>query len=136
MRTYSELIKLKTFRERYEYLKLNGSVGEETFGIDRYLNQKFYRSDEWRNIRNKIIIRDNGCDLADPERPLDGRVYIHHMNPITVVDVIHHSDFLVNPDYLVCCSYDTHQAIHFGNEDNLFFELVERKPYDTCPWRK
>lgn len=136
MRTYSELIKLNTFRERYEYLKLNGSVGEETFGIDRYLNQKFYRSDEWRNIRNKIIIRDNGCDLADPERPLDGRVYIHHMNPITVVDVIHHSDFLVNPDYLVCCSYDTHQAIHFGNEDNLFFELVERKPYDTCPWRK
>lgn len=136
MRTYSELIKLNTFRERYEYLKLNGSVGKETFGIDRYLNQKFYRSDEWRNIRNEIIIRDNGCDLADSERPLDGRVYIHHMNPITVVDVIHHSDFLVNPDYLVCCSYDTHQAIHFGNEDNLFFELVERKPYDTCPWRK
>lgn len=135
MRTYSELMKLPTFQERYEYLKLGGIVGKETFGTQRYLNQKFYRSEAWKRLRNHIILRDNGCDLAIPDRELFQRVYIHHMNPITADDILEHSDYVMDPEFLICCSYDTHQAIHYGDEKLLYFDLVERKPFDTCPWR-
>lgn len=135
MRTYSELITIPTFKERYEYLKLSAAVGEETFGFERYLNQQFYRSKEWRQLRNRIIVRDNGCDLGIRDREIVKRVYIHHMNPIGTDDIIHCSDYLTNPEYLICCSFDTHQAIHYGTEDLLLQDLVERAPNDTCPWK-
>lgn len=135
IRTYSELIKYPSFIERFRYLKLDGRVGEDTFGYDRYLNQKFYRSSEWKHIRNLVITRDFGCDLAHQDFEIPGMILIHHMNPITKDDVIEHSDFLLNPEYLVCVSYDTHQAIHYGDESLLVHELPVRKPNDTCPWR-
>ena len=135
MKTYSDLMKLSTFEDSYKYLKLGGIVGKETFGTQRYLNQKFYTSDEWKRIRNHVILRDNGCDLAVPGRELYQRIYIHHLNPITPDDILQHSDCVIDPEFLICCSYNTHQAIHYGDESLLFFDLVERKPFDTCPWR-
>lgn len=136
IRTYSELMRLPTFEERFRYLKLDGLVGKDTFGFDRYLNQEFYRSKEWKEIRDFVIVRDNGCDLGMDGYEIVGRIYIHHMNPITVNDIVHSSDFLLNPDYLICVSHNTHNAVHYGDEDLLVTAPVERRKNDTCPWRR
>lgn len=136
IRTYSELIRLPTFEERYKYLQLKGSVGIDTFGFDRYLNQKFYKSKEWKRIRDYVIIRDNGCDLGIADREIDRRVIIHHMNPIDPKDIQNVSDFLLNPEYLITTTHSTHNAIHYGDEQLLVKEPVIRKPNDTCPWRR
>lgn len=136
IRTYSELIRLPTFEERYKYLKLNGRVGEDTFGFDRYLNQNFYRSNEWRRIRNQIIVRDQGCDLGMPDREIGGKILIHHLNPIAVKDILLQTEFLLNPEYLICVSHSTHNAIHYGNENFLLTMPVERTKNDTCPWKR
>lgn len=133
IRTYRELSKLKTFKERYEYLRLGAIVGESTFGFDRFLNQKFYRSKEWRRTRDKIIIRDNGCDLGLEGYEIRDRIYIHHMNPVAVDD-LDDWDKILNPDYLICASLDTHNAIHFGDESLLPKTPIERKPGDTKLW--
>ncbi len=135
IRTYSELSKLKTFEERYRYLRLNGKVGEETFGFDRWLNQRFYKDPEWLSIRDKVIIRDNGCDLGIKDRKITGRIIVHHMNPITKEDILRRSDFLLNPDYLICTVKNTHDAIHYGDDSLLINEFVERSRNDTCPWK-
>lgn len=135
LKTYSELIQLKTFKERFEYLKLSGNVGEETFGFDRYLNQKFYSSKEWKDLRNYIIARDKGCDLGTPNREIYDKVLIHHMNPINTKDIINRTDILLNPEYLITISNRTHNAIHYGNE-SLIEEPVDRFENDTCPWKK
>lgn len=134
---YSELMKLDTFEERYRYLKLNGKVGEDTFGSSRYLNQGFYSSNEWRKFRREIIIRDNGCDLAIEGReiPKGARLFIHHINPISPEDLYENTDLLMDPENVICCSYNTHQAIHFGDESLLSLDIVERRPNDTIPWR-
>ena len=136
IRTYSDLIQLPTFEERFRYLQLNSSVGKETFGFDRYLNQNFYRSAEWKRIRDKVIIRDNGCDLGIEDRLIYGRVIIHHMNPVTDRDIIDLTSFLLNPEYLICVSHNTHNAIHYGNEDLLMKGPVIRTKNDTCPWKQ
>ena len=136
IRTYSELKALPTFEERYNYLRLSGSVGKDTFGFDRYLNQIFYRSDRWKAVRNEVIIRDNGCDLGMPDREIYGKVIIHHMNPITIEDIERDSDFLLNPEFLIATTHDTHNAIHYGDSSGLIMLPVERKPFDTCPWRQ
>ena len=136
IRTYSELITLGTFEERFRYLKLTACVGDETFGFDRYLNQQFYHSAEWKSLRNEIIIRDNACDLGILDRELNKRIIIHHMNPITKNDLIHQTDYLLNPEYLICVSHKTHQAIHYGDESVLDDGVVERSKNDTCPWRR
>ena len=135
MRTYSELITIPDFKERFLYLKLGGKVGEETFGYDRYLNQIFYRSPEWKRVRREVIIRDLGCDLGIEDRPLGSRIYVHHINPIKLKDINNRNLEILDPEFLICCSYDTHQAIHYGSEYLLLADPVERKPYDTCPWR-
>lgn len=136
IKTYSELITLPTFKERYQYLRLTGRVGEDTFGFDRYLNQKFYRSAEWRRIRDQVIIRDNGCDLGMEDRMIPGKILIHHMNPITEKDIVHMTDALLNPEYLICVSHNTHNAIHYGDEGLLIPELTVRTKNDTCPWKR
>ena len=136
IRTYSELIQLPTFEERYRYLRLGGRVGEDTFGFDRYLNQLFYKSDEWLALRDEIIIRDNGCDLGIKGREIYGRILIHHMNPITVNDILNRTEYLLNPEYLICTVKNTHDAIHYGNEESLILVPRERTKNDTCPWRK
>ena len=135
IRTYSELIRLPTFEERFEYLRLDRLVGKDTFGFDRYLNQLFYESNEWKAIRNYIITRDSGCDLAIPELEILGRIYIHHINPLTKEDILDKTEYLLNPEYLVCTSFDTHQAIHYGNMDRLPKGPIIRTKNDTCPWR-
>lgn len=135
IRTYSELITLSTFKERYEYLKLDGRVGEDTFGWDRYLNQIFYKSKEWNRIRDQVIFRDLGCDLALEGFEIHGRILIHHMNPISKSDILDRSEFLLNPEYLICTTKATHDAIHYGNLDSLHNEPVIRTKNDTCPWR-
>lgn len=135
IRTYSELSQLTTFKERFRYLQLNGSVGTETFGFDRYVNQNFYRSREWKRIRDQIIVRDNGCDLGVEGYEIHGRIYIHHMNPILRKDIIDQTEFLLNPDYLICTTHMTHNAIHYGDENLLMTEPVERTKNDTCPWK-
>lgn len=136
IRTYSELIRISTFEERFHYLKLNGVIGTDTFGFDRYLNQLFYKSDEWKSLRNEIIIRDNGCDLGVEGYEIYSRILIHHMNPITIDDILEHSDFLLNPEYLITTRLSTHNAVHYGDEKLLNKALVERRPNDTCPWRR
>ena len=136
IKTYSELITLPTFEERYEYLRIGGRVGEETFGFDRYLNQIFYKSKEWLSIRDQVIARDNGCDLGIPGREIHRRILIHHMNPITVEDILNRSDFLLNPEYLICTVKNTHDAIHYGDENLLNKDPIERTKNDTCPWRR
>lgn len=136
IRTYSELRKLKTFEERFDYLKLNGNVGEKTFGFDRYLNQIFYNSIEWKSIRDDIIIRDLGCDLGIKGYEIFDGILIHHMNPISKHDIETHSELLLNPEYLISTTSLTHKAIHYSNQDILVKPLVIRKPNDTCPWRK
>ena len=135
-RTYSELIKLPTFKERFNYLQLGGSVGKETFGFDRYINQKFYKSREWKQIRDYVITRDNGCDLAAEGYDIHGRIYIHHMNPILAKDIVDQSEFLLDPEYLISVTHNTHNAIHYGDEGLLITEPIERTPNDTCPWTR
>lgn len=136
IRTYSELIKLPTFEERYQYLRLTGQVGKETFGFDRVFNQKFYNSTEWKRVRDYVIIRDNGCDLGIAGRDIYGSILIHHMNPISLDDIRHSTDILLNPEYLISTAHITHNAIHYGDEKLLSREPIERSKNDTCPWRK
>lgn len=133
--SYSELITIPTFEERFEYLSLNGRVGDATFGFDRYLNQEFYKSKEWQRIRDFVIIRDNGCDLAFSGREIYERIIIHHLNPLTKEDVIQHTRKLLDPENLVCTIKQTHDAIHYGYKNLLMKNPVERKINDTCPWR-
>lgn len=135
MKTYSELILLPTFKERFEYLKLSGVVGRDTFGFDRYLNQQFYRTSEWKKVRDAVIIRDNGCDLGVEGYEIHDRIIIHHLNPITANDVIKHSDWIVDPNQLICTSFRTHNAIHYGDISLIDKQPTIRKPNDTCPWR-
>ena len=135
IRTYSELITIPTFEERFEYLQLKGSVGKDTFGYDRYLNQVLYRSPEWKRLRNQIIIRDGGCDLACDGYDIYNKVLIHHLNPITVEDVLSRSRKVFDPDNLVCVSHNTHNAIHYGDVDLLVTGPIIRTKNDTCPWR-
>lgn len=136
IRTYSELIAIPTFEERFKYLQLNGNIGDETFGYDRMFNQRFYSSLEWKRLRDEIIFRDNGCDLGILDRRIMGKILIHHMNPIMLEDIQKSSEFLLNPEYLICTSFETHNAIHYGDENLLFKAPIERTKYDTCPWRQ
>ena len=135
IKTYSELITIPTFEERFEYLQLKGSVGKDTFGYDRHLNQVLYRSPEWKRLRNQIIIRDCGCDLACEGYDIHSKVLIHHLNPITVEDVLARSRKVFDPDNLVCVSHNTHNAIHYGDVDLLVTGPIIRIKNDTCPWR-
>lgn len=137
MRTYSELKKLKTFEERFRYLKLNGRIGIETFGFDRYLNQVFYTSPEWRNLRNHILARDNGGDMGLLDYPINGRILVHHMNPICAEDIVDRNADILNPEYLISVGHDTHNAIHYGDESLLRTKvLIERYPGDTDSWER
>ena len=137
IRTYTELSKLQSFEDRFRYLKLDGVIGEETFGFDRYLNQNFYKSYEWKAIRNAVIMRDMGCDLGAEGHEIFGRILIHHMNPITMRDILDRSEIALDPEYLITVSHETHNAIHYGDESILHrYDIVERKPNDHCPWRK
>lgn len=135
IRTYSELSKLKTFKERYKYLRLDGVVGVDTFGFDRYLNQIFYRSMEWKSVRDFVIVRDNGCDLGIKGHEIYGKILIHHMNPISVEDILKRSDLLLNPEYLISTILTTHNAIHYGDGSFFDTEPVIRTRNDTCPWK-
>lgn len=136
LRTYSELCQLQTYKERFEYLRLaDGRVGEDTFGFDRYLNQQFYRSQAWKRLRDELIIRDNGCDLGVEGYNIYGRVIIHHMNPITRDDILNQTDYLMNPEFLICTTHNTHNAIHYSDESLLVLDPIERTKNDTCPWK-
>ena len=134
IRSYSELKKLKTFDERFEYLRLKGDVGRSTFGFDRYVNQKFYTSYEWKRIRNLIILRDDGCDLGIPGYEIHGAILIHHINPMIVDDIIHGEDWIFNQEYLITTTQKTHNAIHYGNYSNLPKVVTTRNPKDTKLW--
>jgi len=137
IRTYTKLITLPTFFERFQYLKLSGDVGVDTFGYDRYLNQQFYKSATWRQLRNHVITRDMGCDLAHPDFEIPGSIIVHHLNPISKSDVLEHSDYLLDPEFLVCVSDNTHRAIHYGDESLILdSEPIIRTPHDTSPWRR
>lgn len=135
MRTYSALCQLNTFEDRFNFLKLGGSVGRETFGFERYLNQRFYQSTEWLSVRDYVITRDLGCDLGCDGFEIVGRIVVHHMNPISVSDIVDVTDFLLDPEFLISCRESTHRAIHFGDLDQLLRGPVVRKPNDTCPWK-
>lgn len=135
-RSYDELRTIQTFRERFEYLKLHGRVGMDTFGADRYLNQILYRSSEWRRLRDYIIVRDNACDLGMDGYPIKGSILIHHINPITKDDVLNRNPIIFDQNNLICVSMMTHNAIHYGDESLLYSEIVERKPNDTTPWKQ
>lgn len=135
MKTYSQLITIQTFEDRFHYLKLSGKVGEETFGFDRYYNQCFYRSREWKDIRNYVIARDGGCDLAIPDREIHGQIFIHHMNPIGIRDIQDATEYLLNPEYLISVSKRTHDAIHYGDESILLSSIpIVRVAGDTKLW--
>lgn len=136
LRTYSELSRLQTFRERFEYLRLDGIVGVETFGFDRYLNQVFYNSDEWKTVRKTVIIRDNGCDLGMYGYDIHGKIIVHHMNPFSIDDVLHRKEELLDPEFLISTVLNTHNAIHYGDESLLPSAPIVRTRNDTCPWRK
>ena len=135
IKSYSELLTLKTFNERYRYLRLGGTVGSDTFGFDRYLNQMFYRSLDWKRIRDEVIIRDNGCDLGIVGYEIYGKIIIHHMNPISMQDIKAGSDVLLDPEYLITTTQNTHNAIHYGDISLLSQEPIRRSKNDTCPWR-
>ena len=135
IKTYSELITIPTFEERFEYLKLDGQVGVETFGFNRYLNQAFYKSDEWLSTRDYVITRDNGCDLGMEGYEIYGRILIHHINPITKDDIIQRSRILLDPENLITTVKRTHDAIHYGDSNLLMRAPIERRKNDTCPWR-
>ena len=136
IKCYSELIQIPDYQERFEYLKLAGQIGESTFGFDRWLNQNFYRSAEWKRVREQVIIRDFGCDLAHRDYPIGGQILIHHMNPIELADITEKSSEILNPNYLVCVSKTTHNAIHYGDAELLPKPPIERRANDTCPWRR
>ena len=133
-KSYTELSKLKTFEERFNYLKLNSKIGSTTFGYDRYLNQVFYKSQKWRQVRDEVIIRDNGCDLGIDGYQINDKIIIHHMNPISLEELESGSNDIYNPEYLICVSDTTHNAIHFGNDNILEKTIIERKPGDTKLW--
>lgn len=135
IKRYSELALLPTFEERFRYLALFGSVGVATFGFDRCLNQALYNSEEWKRARREVILRDDGCDLAIPDREIFGRAIVHHMNPITEQDIIERNPDIFNPEYLITVSIDTHNAIHYSDETILQLIPPPRKLNDTCPWR-
>ena len=134
-RTYSELKKFSSLRDRFEYLKLSGEVGKATFGFDRYLNQALYRSSAWKKVRDFVIVRDNGCDLGIDGEDIYDSIVVHHMNPITVEQVEEHDDSIFDPEFLICCRSATHNAIHFSDEKLLPKDLITRRPNDTCPWK-
>ena len=134
-RSYLECMQLLTFQERYRYLQIGGLVGKETFGFDRYLNQMLYRTPEWKRFRRDMIVRDNGCDLGCEGYEIYGNVLVHHINPITVEDVINRNPCIFDPNNVICTSLNTHNAIHYGDETLLITEPVVRKPNDTCPWK-
>ena len=137
LRCYSDLIQYSTFEDRLHYLELHGVVGEDTFGFDRYINQKFYKSPEWRRVRDFVIVRDNGCDLGVNGYDIGDRIIVHHMNPLTLDDISNSSDFLLNPEYLICASKETHDIIHYGFSSDRYSkskEPVDRKPGDTKLW--
>lgn len=136
IRTYSDVLMLPTFEERFEYLKLVGSVGLETFGYERYLNQSFYRSKEWKRVRDYVIVRDGACDLAHPDYTLYTDIVVHHLNPITMEMIRDGSEFLLDPEYLITTCSRTHNAIHYGNESLAPRLPTERTPNDTCPWKQ
>lgn len=136
VRNYTELSQIDSYFGRFEYLKLYGKVGAETFGFDRIFNQQFYRSKMWNRIRNEVILRDNGCDLGVPGYEIGGKVIIHHMNPITIDDLKKMTPYLLNPEYLICVSQETHNALHYGDETYVKRNtVVIRSPFDTCPWK-
>jgi len=134
IRTHSELMRLETFEERYRYLALNGIVGQPTFGSERYMNQSFYRSSQWRNMRHHVIVRDNGCDLGFEGREITDRLYIHHMNPITIADLRDGDEDILEPEFLIATQFITHNAIHYGDESLLPKLYVSRRPGDTKLW--
>lgn len=134
IRTYSELSRLSTFEDRYQYLKLGSSVGESTFGFDRWVNQEFYRSREWKNVRDRVIVRDNGCDLGVSGYEIHTNLIIHHMNPISIDDLEHGYEWILDPNFLITTSHRTHNAIHYGDENLLPKKLVVRKRGDTSLW--
>ena len=136
IKRYSELILLPTFEERYKYLQLNGVIGDETFGFDRYINQMFYRSQEWKQVRDYVIVRDNGCDLGIEGHEIRGKILIHHMNPIGIKDIQQVNKFLLDPEYLITTMLSTHNAIHYGDESLLVKDPIERSKNDTCPWKR
>lgn len=137
IRTYAELSKMDSYKDRFLYLQLNGVVGEETFGFDRYLNQVFYSSYEWKKVRRLVILRDDGNDMGMDDYPIQGRIMIHHMNPITVEDIEQRKDYIMDPEYLICVSHQTHEAIHYGDYGLALYSkpYVERQPNDMIPWR-
>lgn len=135
IKTYSELISYKDFKGRLDYLMCNSNVGEATFGAYRYLNQSFYSSDKWKRIRREVIIRDNGFDLAHEDFPISGSIYVHHLNPITIDDILEENFCVLDPENLISTSFSTHNSIHYGKNYHPLNYLVERKPNDTCPWR-
>lgn len=137
VRTYSELSKLTTFKERFNYLRLDGQVGKDTFGFDRIFNQKFYTSKEWRHIRDLVVVRDNGCDLGIEGYDIVGQnLIIHHINPISLEDIESKSDILLNPEYLITTTHNTHNAIHYGDDKLLITGPIQRSKNDTCPWKR
>lgn len=137
IRTYTELSKFTTFKDRYSYLRLSGVVGRETFGIDRYLNQVFYQKDpRWKKVRDYVIIRDNGCDLGVEGYEIYGKILVHHMNPVTLEDLERESEYLLDPEFLISTTHNTHNAIHYGDENLLILPPIERTQNDTCPWRR
>lgn len=138
IRTYSELMTLPTFEERFKYLQLKGQVGKETFGFDRIFNQKFYTSQEWKRVRREVILRDNGCDLGSEDHPIPEKqpIYIHHMNPILLDDINNRTEILLNPEFLISTTFPTHNAIHYGDENLLPKGPIERSKNDTCPWKR
>ena len=133
-RTYSELSKIDSYSDRFEYASLDGAVGFETFGFERYLNQKFYTSREWRTIRNRVIVRDDGCDLGHPDRPILGKIIVHHMNPMASSDIRHAEEYILDPEFLISVSLLTHNAIHYGSKETLQQKTIERQPGDTRLW--
>ena len=135
IKTYSELMSFKTFEERYRYLRQGATVGEDTFGYARHLNQAFYSSIEWKRFRRSIIIRDQGCDLGIEDRVIAGQIVLHHINPLTVDDLLHRRECLMDPENVICVSFNTHQAIHYGDENLLIQEPIARTMNDTCPWK-
>ena len=136
LKTYSELCNILSFKGRYQYLQMNGTVGQDTFGFNRYLNQILYNSEEWKSCRREIIIRDDGCDLGCEGFIIHGRTIVHHINPITVDDILNRNSKVFDPENLICVSHITHQAIHYGDENLLFKTPIERIKNDTCPWKK
>lgn len=136
IRSYSELITLPTFEERYEYLKLGGTVGKETFGFNRYLNQKLYRDPKWLSVRDRVIIRDSGCDLGIQGREIYDKIFVHHMNPITIDDIVNMNPDIFNPEFLISVTKNTHDAIHYSDSNILLKDPIERFQNDTCPWKR